>query len=363
MTNHQNTPFSLSYTPELPELMRKLNCALALTTYQAGKLAILYAPDDERLTVLPRTFEKPMGIAMKDNKMAVACKNEVIILQNAPGLAVNYPKKPGFYDAFYAPKSTLYTGFVDIHDIAFGSNNELWGVNTSFSCLCRLDTDYHFEPVWKPSFISELQSEDRCHLNGLAMQDGQPKYVTALSTTNTPQGWRENIVDGGVIMDVTNDQILVEGLAMPHSPRIYNEELYFVLSATGQLVKLDLQNKTLTVIKEFEGFCRGLDIVGDYAFVGMSKLRKNSSTFAKLPFAEKADQAGIKVIYLPTGALVGELIFNMSVDEIYEVKVMEGMLRPNVLNTQNEAYKYALNIPGNSLWANPEAIANSKTSQ
>jgi len=61
--------------------------------------------------------------------------------------------------------------------------------------------------------------EDRCHLNGLAVVDGQPKYVTALGTTDTPGGWRERKADGGVLLDVESGETLIDNLSMPHSPR------------------------------------------------------------------------------------------------------------------------------------------------
>jgi hypothetical protein len=101
-----------------------------------------------------------------------------------------------------------------------------------------------------------------------------------------------------------------------------------------------------------------MDIVDDYAFIAMSKLRKNSSTFAKLPFAEKATKAGIKIIHLPTKALVGELTYEASVDEIYELKILKNMIRPNVLNTINPIHKYSLAIPGKTFWANPDGKEN-----
>ena len=138
------------------------------------------------------------------------------------------------------------------------------------------------------------------------MRNGAPKYATALGTSNTPQGWRNNIVSGGVLMDVEHNNTVLEGLAMPHSPRWYNNELYLLLSASGEFVKVNADTSSYGVIKKFDGFCRGLSIYNDYAFIGFSKLRKNSSTFAKLPFSDKATTAGIKIIHLPTQALVGE---------------------------------------------------------
>ncbi len=346
------TPFSCSYSPQLPELLLQLKCSLLLSTYQAGKLVMISPKDENALVTLPRSFNKPMGLDIQDNKMVLATKDEIIFFENSKDLAAYYPNKKNTYDSLFVPRTTFYSGQVDMHDIAFGKEG-IFAINTSFSCLCEIGKGYNFIPRWKPKFISNLVSEDRCHLNGLVIKDGYPRYVTALGTTNTPQGWRDHIVNGGVLIDLQTDNILFDQLAMPHSPILYNDKLYGLLSASGQLVHFDLKNKKIEVVKELGGFCRGLDIIEDYAFVGMSKLRKNSSTFAKLPFAEKADQAGIKVIHLPTKSLVGEIVYQSSVDEIYEVKILKDSIRPNILNTINPIHKYSLAIPGKTFWANP----------
>lgn len=310
--------------------------------------------DGERLVTLPRSFNEPMGISVKGDKMLIASKDEVILLENSRELAVHYPNKQNTYDSLWLPRVTFYTGQVDMHDVSFGDEG-IFAINTSFSCLCKVDGNFNFNPLWTPPFIDKLVSEDRCHLNGLAMLNGKPKYVTALGKTNTHQGWRDNIINGGVLMDVTNDEIILSNLAMPHSPKFYNNELYLLLSASGEFVKVDLKNKSYEVLKKFDGFCRGLSFYKDYAFIGFSKLRKNSSTFAKLPFSDKANYAGVKIIHLPTNAEVGEMIYQTSVDEIYDIVVMEDMIRPNILNTINSIHKYSLSIPGSTFWANPES--------
>jgi uncharacterized protein (TIGR03032 family) len=355
--NKVATPFACAYSPQIPELLMKLNISLAITTYQAGKLVLISPNDENSLVSLPRTFDKPMGLDVQGDNMVIASKDQVLILENSRDLAEHYPNKPNTYDSLWAPRATYYTGHVDMHDVKFGKDG-IWAINTSFSCLCLINGQYNFTPKWQPKFITDLVSEDRCHLNGLVLKDGYPRYVTALGTGNTPQSWRDSIVDGGVLIDLQTDEIIFDKLAMPHSPMLYKDELYVLLSASGQLAKLDLKTKTVEVIKELDGFCRGMDIVDDYAFIAMSKLRKNSSTFAKLPFAEKATKAGIKIIHLPTKALVGELTYEASVDEIYELKILKNMIRPNVLNTINPIHKYSLAIPGKTFWANPDGKEN-----
>lgn len=346
-------PFACNYTPQLSELLFKLKCSIAISTYQANKVIFISPVDESKITQLPRDFVKPMGFEISGDRMILATKDEVIYFENSKDLAKHYPNKKDTYDSLFLPRTTFYTGQVDMHDVAIGAEG-IWAINTSFSCLCQVTGSFNFIPKWQPPFISKLVSEDRCHLNGLVMINGKPKYVTALGTTDTHQGWRENIVGGGVLMDVETNEIILDKLPMPHSPMMHNGELYVLLSASGELVKVDIKGKKYEVLKKLDGFCRGMDACGDYMFVAMSKLRKNSSTFAKLPFAKNADVACIKVIHLPTKAIVGELTYHASVDEIYSLKILSNSTRPNILNTTTPMHKYSLSFPGQTFWANQE---------
>ena len=350
----ETTPFSITYTSQVPQLLSDLNISLALTTYQAGKLVCISpSPDQEGLISLPRNFDKPMGVGISGDKMAIATKDEVIVLSESKPLASHYPNKKNVYDSLWLPRTTYYTGQVDLHDIKFCQDG-IYAINSSFSCLCKIDENYNFTPVWQPFFIDKLASEDRCHLNGLATKNDKPKFATALGVSNTPQGWRDNIASGGVLMDIEDNRIIMDKLPMPHSPMYHNDKLYLLCSASGEFIEVNVENESFKVIKKFAGFCRGLDIYKDYAFIGFSKLRKNSSTFAKLSFAEEANYAGIKIVHLPTAAEVGEIRYKTSVDEIYEVVVLKDTTRPNVLNTMNPVHKFSLSIPDQTFWANPD---------
>ncbi|MEM9837133.1 MAG: TIGR03032 family protein [Bacteroidota bacterium] len=348
-------PFALRHTPQVPELLYQLGCTLAISTYQAGKLIFLSATNTEKLIQLPRSFSKPMGIAENatGNRLALACKDEVISFANSPELAQHYPKAPGRYDAMYLPRATYHTGPLDIHDLSFGTRDELYAVNTRFSCLIKVDEHYNFTPYWSPPFIDRLTSEDRCHLNGMALENGLPKYATSFSQTNTPQGWRPTVTQTGTIFDVTTNEVVITNLAMPHSPRIFNGELYVLLSATGELIKVDIDRGTYEVVCSIGGFVRGMALMGDYLFVGLSKLRKNSSTFAKLAFAKDADTSGIAIIHLPTAAKVGMITYLSSVDEIYDVHIIQNKRRPNILNTLTNDHHLALMTPQTTYWGKP----------
>jgi len=343
-------PFSCRYSSNFPELLSKLKCTIALSTYQAGKLLFISAQDDEKVIQLPRNFLQAMAIGIDKERMAVATKDEVAVLANAPGLAPQYPKQPNTYDGFFAPRAVYYTGRVDIHGLGWGEEG-LWAVITSFSCLALIDDSFSFIPKWKPFFITELASEDRCHLNGMAMSEGAPLYVTALGSGNEHQSWRKNLPKGGVLIHVPTGEIILSDLSMPHSPRIYAGKLYMLFSATGEVVSVDTEKGTYEIINKLNGFIRGMAKCDDYLFVCLSRLRKNSSTFKDLPIAEKATHSGVTVLHLPTGAIVARLMYESSVDEIFDIQIIPNMRRPGILNTQGDTYKLALTTPDTTYWA------------
>ena len=349
-------PFSSTYSPNVPELLSVLNITLALSTYQAGKLIFLSAVNSDSLIQLPRTFDNVMGVTVKDKKLAVACKKEVVELANTPGLAASYPLKPNTYDALYVPRVTYYTGQLALHDIAYTTNG-LLAVNTLFSCLAFLDTEYSFKPVWKPPFVSNLTPDDNCHLNGMAVKDDEPIYVSALGNTDTRQGWRENKMNGGVVIHVPSNEIILENLPMPHSPRLYDNKLYLLLSASGELVEVDVEKKKYKTIINLGCYARGMDRYGDYLFIGVSKLRHKSSVFGDLPIA-KSSFAGILILYLPYGNIVGHIRYETSVEEIYDVKVLPGLKRPGIIGHEQETRGLAITSPDADFWAVPEKIDN-----
>ena len=362
--NNQNThsgvslspgyaPFSCQYTPQVPELLMQLGCTISISTYQAGKLILLSAKDENSLVQLPRHFDKLMGIAhdVDNDKLALACKDEVIVFSNSTELAKYYPKSPNKYDALYMPRLTYHTGPLDIHDLSYGKDGELYAVNTLFSNIVKIDANYNFTPYWTPPFIDKLVSEDRCHLNGMAFVNGKPKYATAFNKGNTMQSWRENITKSGILIDIETNEIILEDLAMPHSPRVFGNDLYVLLSATGELIKVDTEQGKYEVVVKVDGFVRGMSLHQDYLFIGLSKLRQNSSTFGKLEFAKNANQAGVLIVHLPTKSITGKISYLSSLDEIYDVHVLPNTVRPNILNTRTPDHNMGIMTPQATFWA------------
>ncbi len=346
-------PFACRYSANVPELLNGLGCTLVLSTYQAGKLVFLSAVDDERLVQLPRNFRRAMAVGLDPDRgrMAVAALDEVVVLANAPGLARRYPRQPDTYDAFFAPRASYYTGQVDVHGLGWDGEGRLWGVVTLFSCLATIDDTHSFVERWRPPFVSALAPEDRCHLNGMALDGRAPAYVTCLGTGDEAGSWRRSLPDGGALLHAPTGEVVRSGLSMPHSPRLYDGELYLLLSATGEVIRVERDSGRYEVVTRLKGFVRGMARCGDHIFVGRSRLRQNSSTFRDLPIAKEARSSGVTVIHLPTGAIVATIDYESSVDEIFDVQVIEGARRPGLLNPADETHRLALTTPESTFWA------------
>ena len=141
---------------------------------------------------------------------------------------------------------------------------------------------------------------------------------------------------------------------MPHSPRFYDGDIYVLLSATGQLAKIDPQSGKIEILANLGGMVRGMSRIDNYLFIGMSKIRKASKGFQDLPIAKTADKAGILVFNLETGKVDGTIIYQRSVDEIYDVSVFPNTIRPNIITPEKEVSKFGVTQPLGSVWKVPK---------
>lgn len=310
-------------------LLDKGRLSVAVSTYQAGQVVLLRA-DNGKLNTHFCSFNRPMGIAARGNRLVVGTNNEIFEFRNTPAVAPKV-EPTGRHDACFIPRSIHYTGNIDIHELDF-AGDELWFVNTRFSCLCTLDLDHSFVPRWRPPWVSAYAVEDRCHLNGLAVVDDRPRYVTALGRTDTVGGWRQDKNAGGVLYDLVRGKVLVDGLSMPHSPRFYRDRVWFLESGYGSLSWYDPKTAKSGRLAQVPGFTRGLDFVDRYALVGLSQVRE-SSTFEGIPITADGSQrrSGVWIIDLETGETAGLLRFSDAVEEIFAVKILHGMSFPSLL--------------------------------
>lgn len=346
--NDKGTDLRSIHTSNLPDILSEFNISLAVSTYQAGKV-IIVRNDNGAINTHFRNFAKPMGIATDYSRLTIGGTNTVWYYRNMPALALKL-EPPGRHDACYLPRLIHITGDIDIHEMAWSRDDELWLVNTRFCCLCTLDADHSFNPRWRPPYVTALAPEDRCHLNGLGMVEGQPKYVTALGETDTPGGWRDNKATGGLLMDVESNEIVLRGLSMPHSPRWYGDKLWLLESGEGGLAVVDVDAGTFQTITKMPGYTRGMDFVGPLAFIGLSQVRE-SAAFSGIPLVERLTEraCGVWVINLQTGQTVGFLRFEAGVQEIFAVQVLQGMHYPEMLEWGDKRISHSYVVPDEAM--------------
>jgi uncharacterized protein (TIGR03032 family) len=338
----------------LAPLLGQLGVTLLVTTYQAGKLVVV-GSHQGALALSVHNFHRAMGLAVKADRWAVGTQDSIWYLRAAPDLAFRI-EPVGRHDGCFLARTSFFTGDVQAHELAW-AGEELWIVNTLFSCLCTLDEKYSFVPRWRPLFISSLAAEDRCHLNGLALGRDErgvlaPRFVTAMSETDTAQGWRPVKASAGCLISVPDGAIVSRGLVMPHSPRLDQGGIWLLDSGRGRLVRVDPVDGQLQAIAELPGYTRGLALHGPFAFVGLSKIRE-TSTFGGVPVAEKRDQlkCGVAVVQRTTGQHVAFLEFKEGIDEIFDVQVLPGARFPAVSGP------YPQLDGGKTIWTVPQSGA------
>jgi uncharacterized protein (TIGR03032 family) len=338
----QGAPLRSVHSPNFPGLLEELGISLLLSTYHTGKLVFLRALGG-RLNAHCRALPAPMGVALHEDRLAIGGPWSIWEFQNMPR-AARQLEPAGLHDACFVPRLLHVTGNVQIHEMAW-VKGELWFVNTRFSCLCSRTQQCPLEqchieglrssfvPRWRPPFVSALAAEDRCHLNGLAVADGHPRFVTALGATDTPDGWRATKRDGGVVLEVRSGAVVARGLSMPHSPRWYDGQLWLLESGRGGFGRVELSSGKYRPVAELPGYTRGLDFLGPFAFVGLSQAR-DTANFSDIPITEPARErhCGVWVLDLRSGQTVAWARFEDQLPEVFAVQVLPGMRFPELLN-------------------------------
>ncbi|MEM1113057.1 MAG: TIGR03032 family protein [Pseudomonadota bacterium] len=324
------------HTRTFTELLAKAGISLFITTYQAGKL-IIVREDQGKTNTHFRSFRKPMGLAVAQNRVVLGARGQILDFRNVPTAADRLEPK-GRHTACYVPRSSHITGDIDIHEMAIVGSDVVF-VNTRFSCLCRINSEFSFEPIWRPPFVSAYDPRDRCHLNGLAVRDGQVRYVSALGTSDEPGGWRKNKTEGGIIMDVLEERVVRDRLSMPHSPRWYGGKLWYLESGKGAVVAFDPDTGEDALRVTLPGFTRGIDFLGPYAFIGISQVRE-TAVFSDLEItrSQPVRESGVWVIDVRSGQTAAFLKFTGGVQEIFAVSVVNEAFPDIASENENLAY-------------------------
>lgn len=302
--------------------------SLAISSYQSGRVYLVGSDAAGRVSFFERIFERAMGIVGNAQRIYLGSLYQLWRFENV--LRANEVIH-GQFDKCYVPRNAQTIGDLDIHELGIRKDGRVVFINTKYSCLAELSLTHSFKPIWKPDFISKLAPEDRCHLNGLAMVDGEPKYVTAVSRSDAVDGWRDRRADGGVVIDIDSNEVVCEGLSMPHSPRWANGKLWLLDAGSGQLGWVDFKTKAFVPLAFLPGFPRGLSIFGNTAAVGLSKPRNQRfeglQLDAELRRRDVDPWCGVQLISLASGDVEQWIRFDGDITELFDICFL-----PNVRN-------------------------------
>ena len=322
----------INFSAGLAGFLAASNISLGFTSYQTGRLYLIGSGEDGKLALHEAQYPQAMGVAGDSERIYLGTLTQIVRMENvlAPGQTAN-----NVHDKVYVPRNMQTTGNIDIHELGIRKNGRMVYINTRYSCLCEPDIKHSFKLIWKPEFISKLAPEDRCHLNGLAMVDGEPKYVSAVCRSDVVDGWRDRRHDGGVIIDIDSNEIMAEGLSMPHSPRWFDGKLWVLNSGSGELGWIDPEDKSFQPVAFFPGFLRGLAFHGNHAITTLSKPRNQRFDGLALDDRLKAKDAdawcGVQILNLQSGNIAHWLRLDGAITELFDVCVLPGVRNPITL--------------------------------
>lgn len=326
--NLLNLKVDKSCSRGLAEWLASRNVSLAISSYQSGRVYLVGSDQAGRVSFFERIFERAMGLVGNAQRIYLGGLYQLWRFENV--LRANEIIH-GQFDKCYVPRNAQTIGDLDIHELGIRKDGRVVFVNTKYSCLAELSLTHSFKAIWKPDFIGKLAPEDRCHLNGLAMVDGAPRYVTAVSRSDAVDGWRDRRGDGGVVIDIDSNEVVCEGLSMPHSPRWANGKLWLLNAGTGHLGWVDFKAKAFVPLAFLPGFPRGLSIFGNTAAVGLSKPRNQRfeglQLDAELARRDVDPWCGVQMINLASGDVEQWIRFDGDISELFDVCFL-----PNVRN-------------------------------
>jgi uncharacterized protein (TIGR03032 family) len=316
--------------------LNRMGCSLAFSSYQTGQLFLVGMLPSGQVSFHQQNYVRAMGLHASSQRLYVGSLFQIWRLEN---VLAPHERANGDFDRLYVPRNAQTIGDVDVHELGVDKAGRVIFVNTKYSCLATTSITHGFKPLWKPSFISRLAAEDRCHLNGLAMQDGAPAFVTAVSRSDMINGWRDRRHEGGVLIDVRDDRIVTDQLSMPHSPRVTADGIYLLDSGRGMLARIDPKSGDKTDVAFCPGFLRGLAIHNGFAIATVSLPRDGA--FGGLALQDELKKrdgepwCGICVVDLRSGDLVEWIRLNGAIKELFDVAMIPEARCPMALGVSS----------------------------
>ena len=321
---------------------------LLFSTRRASKLFCLgQAKEEKKISIVETDFKHCGALSVHGQReLFLSTQQKIWRMHNA----VPKAKSLNGFQRFFVPQQAFVTGELNVQDMAVNSRGRVIFVNSLFSCLAGVSDTHSFVPLWKPAFISDLVSEERCFLSGVALLDDEPKFVTAAAQTNTAAGWKQAGLEQGVVIDVPTNEVVASGLQRPYCPRFYQGRLWLLESGSGYLGYVDLSSGQFHQVAFLPGCVRSVDFVNHYAIVGVSRLHTLEDNVVSNLLSHASQRhgrqlcCGLFIIDLNSGETVGHLTFDKVIDEITSVAVLKDVKHAAIVGPQSEEMNRIITI-------------------
>jgi len=317
-------------------------CSIVISCYRKHKLFCLGVQGNGEVSTYFLNTLRPMGLVAHNN----------MLISSSLGNITTYVadsdenhKEWGYFDSIYRPTHVYLSADSDVHDLRIDpATSSIYYVSALFNCICTPSTTKSFNVYWTPPWITKDKHgnppcEDRCHLNGMALFEGKPRFVTACCISDYHQAWREHQGEG-VVYDILEETIVAHGLWAPHSPNWYRNQLWIAEAGTGQFGYVDLDTRKFVPKKFVPGFIRGITFFKNFALVNTS-MDRHDVAFKDIPLGDilqkenRSVRAGVHVIDMDTPGLDIKHWFEFldPKTELYDIACIENTRRIRILET------------------------------
>jgi len=346
--------FDHEYSRGFIKWFEENNCSVMFTSYKTNRTYIMNVFNNS-LELRSALMARPTGITISEDTKTLAISNMGNIIRYTNSGAGTFDGNK--YDAMFYPVCWHINGDTDVHDLRINKSGQLYYCSSEYNCIAKTSSESTFNIEYTPPWITKTYSEilkkevppaeDRCHLNGLVLDDatGLPRYVTAACNLNYEAAWRDHI-NKGVLYDIKENKFITSGLSFPHSPRFYLGKLWVLESGTGYfgyIIDGKFQPK-----KFIPGFLRGLDFINNYAVVCASSDRHDAA-FEHIPLGRilksqsRDARVGIFIIDLDTYTIKEHFEFkkktNGTLPEMYDVIILPNICRPYINDLSAQSSK------------------------
>lgn len=336
---------TVTASPGFVDWLATENVSLAFTSSETGKLMLIGRNAAGQIAINERSFPRCRGLWSDGQTLWMSSQYQLWRFENA---LAEGEQHEGF-DRLFIPRAGYTTGGLDIHDVACDQNGRPMFANTLFDCVATLAERGSFAPLWKPPGVTTLQPEDRCHLTGLALHDGQLQYVTLTGQSDRAGGWQSQIREGGCVLSTTDCHVVAQGLSLPNSPRLYRDRLWLLNSGSCHFGSVICERNEFVPLTLCPGYVRGLAFSGNFAIVGLSlprmgDVQRELQIMQRISASGQVACCGLVVIDLRTGHIAHTFRIESGIGEISDVAVLPGAVRPHALGFKTNEIERLLTV-------------------